>query len=164
MRCNGTKDVYMLIDIRKRYAPKRWVELCKNQFIMSMTTVMMTSSNGNIFRVTGPFCGNSPVPVKSPHKCQWRGALMFSLIYAWINDWVNNREAGDLRRHRGHYDVTVMIVWHVTWYNTDCGKCTSGNSVIKWKINDHLDSNTQTWYLLMYTSRFIRLWCEIKLT
>ena len=29
-------------------------------------------------------------PVNSPHKGQWRGALMFSLIYAWINDWVNS--------------------------------------------------------------------------
>ena len=55
------------------------------------------------------YAGNSPVPVNSPHKGQWRGALMFSLIYAWINDWVNNREAGDLRRQRGHYDVIVMI-------------------------------------------------------
>ena len=54
--------------------------------------------------------GNSPVPVNSPHKGQWRGALMFSLISAWINDWVNNREAGDLRRHRGHYDVNVMYM------------------------------------------------------
>ena len=52
--------------------------------------------------------GNSPVPANSPHKGQWRGALMFSLISARINDWVNNREAGDLRRHRGHYDVSVM--------------------------------------------------------
>ena len=52
--------------------------------------------------------GNSPVPVNSPHKGQWRGALMFSLIWARINDWVNNREAGDLRRHRGHCDVNVM--------------------------------------------------------
>ena len=34
-------------------------------------------------------------PVNSPHKGQWRGALMFSLICAWINGWVNNREAGD---------------------------------------------------------------------
>ena len=47
-------------------------------------------------------------PMNSPHKGQWRGALMFSLICAWRNDWVNNREAGDLRRHRAHYDVTVM--------------------------------------------------------
>ena len=52
--------------------------------------------------------GNSPVPVNSPHKGQWRGALMFSFICAWIHDWVNNREAGDLGRHRGHYDVIVM--------------------------------------------------------
>ena len=47
-------------------------------------------------------------PVNFPHKGQWRGALMFSLIYPWINDWVNNREAGDLRRQHGHYDVIVM--------------------------------------------------------
>ena len=46
--------------------------------------------------------------VNFPHKGQWRGALMFSLIYAWINDWVNNHEAGDLRRQHGHYDVIVM--------------------------------------------------------
>ena len=48
-------------------------------------------------------------PVNSPHKGQWRGALMFSLICVWINVWVNNREAGDLRRHRVHYDVIVMV-------------------------------------------------------
>ena len=47
-------------------------------------------------------------PVNSPHKGQWRGALMFSLICARINGWVNNDEAGDLRRHRVHYDVIVM--------------------------------------------------------
>ena len=47
-------------------------------------------------------------PVNSPHKGQWRGALVFSLICVWINDWVNNGEAGDLRRYRIHYDVTVM--------------------------------------------------------
>ena len=47
-------------------------------------------------------------PVDSPHKGQWRGALMFHFVCAWKNRWVNNREAGDLRRHRDHYDVTVM--------------------------------------------------------
>ena len=60
--------------------------------------------------------GNSPVPVKSPHKDQWRGALMF-LICAWINGWVSNREAGDLRRHRDHYDVLVM---DMTWSPRGC--------------------------------------------
>ena len=63
--------------------------------------------------------GNSPVPgefprgihrspVNFPHKGQWRGALMFSLICVWINGWVNNRETGELRRYRAHYDVTIM--------------------------------------------------------
>ena len=52
--------------------------------------------------------GNSPVPVNSPHKCQWLGALMFSLTGVWINGWLNNGQAGDLRRYRAHYDVTVM--------------------------------------------------------
>ena len=50
-------------------------------------------------------------PVNSPHKGQWRGALMFNLICARINVWVNNREAGDLRRYRTHYDVIVMPFW-----------------------------------------------------
>ena len=75
----------------------------------------MTSSNGNIFRATGHLCGEFTVP---------RGALMFSLICVWINDWVNNREAGDLRRYRTHYDVIVMgprshppwrAVWCLLW-------------------------------------------------
>ena len=47
-------------------------------------------------------------PVNSPHKGQWRRALMFSLICVWINGWVNNREAGDLRRYLTHYVVIVM--------------------------------------------------------
>ena len=52
------------------------------------------------------------LPENSPHKGQWRGVLMFSLVCAWINGWVNNREAGNLRRHRVHYAVTVM--WATT--------------------------------------------------
>ena len=47
-------------------------------------------------------------PMNSRHKGQLRGALMHSLICARINGWVNNREARDLRRHRGHYDAIVM--------------------------------------------------------
>ena len=48
-------------------------------------------------------------PVTSPNKSQWRGALMFYLIFGWINSSVNNRGAGDLRRHRAHYDAIVMM-------------------------------------------------------
>ena len=53
-------------------------------------------------------------PVNYPHKGQWRGTLMLSLICARKNGWANNGEAGDLRRHRAHYDIIVMYkVW--TW-------------------------------------------------
>ena len=48
-------------------------------------------------------------PVNSHCKGQWHGALMFSLICAWANGWVSNRDAGNLRRHRANYDVTVII-------------------------------------------------------
>ena len=41
-------------------------------------------------------------------KGQWRRTLIFSLTRAWTNGWENNGEAGDLRLHRGHYDVIVM--------------------------------------------------------
>ena len=42
------------------------------------------------------------LPMNSPHIGQWREAFMFSLICVWIDGWVNNCEAGDLRRHRVH--------------------------------------------------------------
>ena len=52
-------------------------------------------------------------PVNSPHKGQWRRALMFSLICSLISHWVNIGEAGDLKRHRAHYDVIVMTLNNV---------------------------------------------------
>ena len=54
--------------------------------------------------------------VNSPHKDQWRGVLMFSLICTWKNGWVNSSEAGDLRRRRAHYDVIALhSVCMVQW-------------------------------------------------
>ena len=52
-------------------------------------------------------------PVNSPHKGQWRRALRFSLICAWINGWVNNPEVGGLRYYRTHSDVIVMFIFIV---------------------------------------------------
>ena len=82
---------------------------------------MMSSWNGNTFPRYWPFVrGIHRSPVNYPHKCQWRGALMFSLICVGINGWGYNREAGDLRRHRAHYDVIVM------WNGRDiCNRNTS---------------------------------------
>ena len=57
-------------------------------------------------------------PVNFPHKGQWRGALMFSLICAWMNAWVNNRVAGDLRRLRAHYEVIVMNKHDIICFST----------------------------------------------
>ena len=56
--------------------------------------------------------------VDSSHTGQWRGALIFSLIYAWTNGWANNRNAGDLRRHRAHYDAIVM--WQLPRHSVKC--------------------------------------------
>ena len=63
---------------------------------------MMTSWNGNIFRVTGLLWGEFT-------EGQRRGALKFHLICRWTYGWANHWDAGDLRRHRAHYDVTVIL-------------------------------------------------------
>ena len=72
----------------------------------AIVVIMMTPSNGNIFCVTsilwGEFTGD-----------QRRGALTFCSIYSWTNGWVNNRNTGDLRRHRTHYDGNGK------WWNLD---------------------------------------------
>ena len=70
-------------------------------------------------------------PVNSPHKDQGRGALIFSLICAWINDWRSNREAGDLRRCHAHYEVTQFTwqpppMWNgcrQSWCPALCVRC-----------------------------------------
>ena len=61
-------------------------------------------------------------PLNFPHKGQWRGALKFSLICAWINGWVNTREAGDMKRHRTHYDIIVIYKSHSASWWTWIGK------------------------------------------
>ena len=71
-------------------------------------SIMMMSSNGTFSALLALCAGIHRSPVNSSHKGQRRGALMFSLICAGIHAWVNNREAGDLRRHRAHYDIIVM--------------------------------------------------------
>ena len=58
--------------------------------------------------------GNSPVTGEFPAQRPVTRSFGVLSIYVWINGWVNNREAGDLRRHRAHYDVIVM---KSTFYN-----------------------------------------------
>ena len=67
----------------------------------------LTKLMGASFSTAIPFT-SSWSPVNPPHRSQWRGALGFSLSFAWTNGWASHRHAGDLRRHRAHYDVIVM--------------------------------------------------------
>ena len=92
----------------------------------------MTSSNGNTFRVTGPLCGEFTGPGEFPTQRPVTRSFDVFFICVWINDWVNNREAGDLRRHRGHYDVNVM--YKTTLFVTEVGFSNfHHDDVIKWK-------------------------------
>ena len=85
-----------------------------DQVLHTNACIMMTSSNGDISALLAICAGNSPVNGEFPSQSQRRGALMFSLSCAWINAWVNNRANGDLRRHRAHYDGTVMWITHIS--------------------------------------------------
>ena len=77
--------------------------------------------------------GTHRSPVKSPHKGQWCGALMFFFISVWINDRVNNREAGDLRRYRVHYDVIGMGCKIISIFHTFY-PCVCEYTISNWKI------------------------------
>ena len=100
------RDKYDLVITRPSNAP--WTAILFVIVLFNAICIMMTSSKENIFRVTGLLCGNSPVTGKSRHRGQWRGARVFSLIYAWTITWANNEDACDLRRHSVHHDVIVM--------------------------------------------------------
>ena len=143
----------------------------------SAENYMMTSSNGKTLRVTDPLCGEFIGPrVNSPHKGQWRGALMLSLICARINGWVDNGEAGDLIRHRAHYDVTVMILRFVV---LSCGmisvtktKHTYRNSAYILRDKRYVDTRPayyvlksrlrQAWYKHSSFSPAIRIYCQFS--
>ena len=75
----------------------------KHRWVIAFLRLMWISwwSNGNIFHVTSHLCG-------FPTQGQVTRSFDVFLISAWINGWVNNREAGDLRRHRAHHDVILM--------------------------------------------------------
>ena len=97
------------------------------------------------------------LPVHSPHKGQWRGGLMFSLISAWINGWGNNREAGDLRRHRVHHDVIVM--WGLVSLGGPLRQMVAVNTAVWYSVH-YIESRLQWdvplfyvwWYILCFIS------------
>ena len=55
--------------------------------------------------------GNTPIPGEFPAQRPVTGSFDVSVdLRLNKNGWVNNREAGDFRRHRAHYDV-IIINW-----------------------------------------------------
>ena len=78
-------------------------------------------------------------PVNSPHKGQWRGALMFSLIWVWINGWVNNRVAGDLRRHRPplwrHRNESGVWILYMFHYDKNINMKRCDSTAVNWVLN-----------------------------
>ena len=96
-------DIYMSQYITELITWKKWTTA------VDTFHDMMTSANGKKFPRYWPFVrGIHRSPVNFSYNGQWCGASMFSLICAWINGCVNNREAGDLRRHRPQYEVIAM--------------------------------------------------------
>ena len=82
---------------------------------------MMTSSNGNIFRVTGPLCGEFTGPGEFP--AQRPVTQSFDVFFDLRpNKWLSKQPRGDLRRYRDHYDVSVMIKESLVlsiWFSND---------------------------------------------
>ena len=105
-RWSGLKNIkhrwipYICLITTKHYKA-RTVSVCVDHS-WDVLAFIMTSSDGDIFRVTGLSLGES--------TGQWGGALMFPLICAWTNSRENNRHDANLRRHRAHYDVTNVIL------------------------------------------------------
>ena len=104
---------------------------------------MMTSSNGKISALLALCAGNSPVMGEFPSQRSVTRDLMFSLICARTKGWVDNRESGDLRRHRIHYDVTVAMrlshsQWQAWWISGDVRRGSNKNWL------RHLNTTTQS--------------------
>ena len=118
--------------------------------------IMMTSSYGNIFCVTGPLCGEFTchqwIPcTKASNAEQW----CFLWSVPWINSCVNNREAGDLRCQHAHHDITVMIM-------TKSGATSDENGImITLFFSDTQPITTAEWsaknipYRLSYNNKYV---------
>ena len=113
-------------------------------------------------------------PVNSPHKGQWRGDLVFSLIYTWTNTWANNGDADDLRRHRAYYDVIVMNIgemcepWNMpisTFYNCTVIKQSvpsPAQSIVRWYSDIKLELHELTVTKVLWFWRHNRHWLHRK--
>ena len=117
---NGVTSFFALIhhsDVAVSVLSMRFPWLYMNHSAWTQSLLfMMTSSNGNCFPRYWPFVrGIHQSPVNSPHKGQWRGALMFSLICGWINGklwrgwWFETRSCPLWRHCNGNYNLITLV-------------------------------------------------------
>ena len=97
---------------------------------------MMTPQSGNIFRVSGLLCGKFTGRRWIPRtKASGAELWYICLICTWTNSWANNGDAGDLRRHRAHYDVSDLLWRHPAVTLTSL-KCYMASSKVAHFAND----------------------------
>ena len=119
--------------------------------------LMMTSSNGNIFRVTGHLCGEFTshrwIPITKASD-----ADLWCFLLSTLEDggWENNQNAGDLRRHDAHYDVSVMwshhgiqYIWVISTYLIHtclcaCELCTPAGPMTWRRCNKESESQSES--------------------
>ena len=101
----------------------------------------MTSSNGNIFSVTGHLCGEFTGHRWIPHT-KASDAELWCFLRSAINGWVNNGEAGDLRRHRAHYDLMYLVL-------------APKSSIMHVRFRNSHRVMQQTLYSMKYAHRFV---------
>ena len=143
---------------------------------------MMTLSNGNISALLAICAGNHRSPVNSPRKCQWRGALMFSLICALnkrlskqCRGWWFETPSCPLWRHCNelhHKKMTFskrflrfcfsMTSWHMFTVTTKCLKQISPSNSQNWtgNFNCAYSLTSRSWKEVMNA---YNLWMQFKL-
>ena len=141
---------------------KKWSNLCWRHQMEPFSAILALCEGNPPVAGGFPHKGQwSPVAGVFPHKGQWCGTLIFSLICVWTNGSANNRDAGDLRRHRTHYDVTVIRsingvpdterwnMWHMwvrsrTWFTLHSAWC-GCQKLLSVGHNSHANQNFTAW-------------------
>ena len=130
------------------------------------SNVMMTSSNGTFSALLAFSAENSPFTCEFPAQRPVTRSFDVFLICTWINGWVNNREAGDLRRHNAHYDVTVMVLIDISFIVMSMKLnvcvfpwcCIQADKIDKEKSTPSCIDGTQTCAVLPPTDALARYW------
>ena len=99
-----------LLKINERTKFQEYFDIFTTNGLFPKITLPTRYDLNRIFSMSVFLCERNPTVTGGfPHQGQWRATSTFSLICAWTNGWANNQDAGGVRRHGAHYDVTVMV-------------------------------------------------------